>query len=121
MGFGNVAPAPVSAVCAASGPAPSRAAPPRDRARIESLPVIVLLLIKRMGRILFALERDLHLEKGGRPRRVDRVNVQAGLGPEIVDIRQYPDLGCNLIGHTADDPVQLVVADVFFLMLLRPP
>src|SRR5882672_12771014 len=102
MMFGNVAPAPFSCTWAATGTAePSRAA--RASKRVDFMSVCSPL---------YALERELRLEKRLRPRRLESRCRCTALVREHVQVGEQPQVGRQLIGCAADEPRQTVVADI---------
>src|SRR5882724_7560774 len=96
MMFGNVAPAPFSVTCAATGAAPSSVARASDVMRFMSSLV---------------LERELHLEEGTLARRVLQ-RRRATFEREQIHVAEHPDIGLDLIREAGDDARLLVVRRV---------
>src|SRR5256712_730272 len=91
MMLGNVAPAPLSFTWAVAGATTARVAASASSG--DSV----------MVDASSGLERELHLEEPARPLRIE-VGGGARLVRQVVDVREDPEVGRDLIGDASDDP-----------------
>src|SRR2546426_1146537 len=91
MMLGKVAPAPLSFTWAVAGATTARVAASASSGDF-------VMVDASSG-----LERELHLEEPARPLRIE-VGGGARLVRHVVDVREHPEVGRDLIGDAADDP-----------------